>query len=232
MRSILLIAFLATSSFMHGQVLISLLLGDKLNSDKLEFGLDGGANFTTLDGVQDANTAIGFHLGFYFDFKVSGSWFLHTGVIVKSPLGAKELVPYELGDLNLDTVFEGGDVQRRLEYFNVPLMMKYKFSNDLYAEGGAMLGLLHTAKDEFTNEVDKPKDISYKRDIKEQYSSLDAGLLVGVGYRLMKGNGMNIGVRGYYGLVDISKGSEVYNRALYLTVGIPIGKGKATQASE
>jgi hypothetical protein len=229
MRSFLLIALLASSGITHGQVLISLLLGDKLNSDKLEFGLDGGANFTTLDGVSDANTAIGFHLGFYFDIKVKNAWFLHTGVIVKSPMGAQELAPYELGVADLDSVFVGGDVQRKLQYFNVPVMMKYKFPNNLYAEGGLMLGLLHTAKDEFTNEVDKPKDITFTRDIVDNYYRLDAGMAAGVGYHFMKGNGMNLGVRGYYGLVDITKdsGTSVYNRALYVALGIPIGKGKA-----
>jgi hypothetical protein len=32
----------------NSQVLISLLLGDKLNSEKLKFGLDGGVNFATI----------------------------------------------------------------------------------------------------------------------------------------------------------------------------------------
>lgn len=32
----------------RGQVLISLLLGDELNSGKIEFGLDGGVNFMIL----------------------------------------------------------------------------------------------------------------------------------------------------------------------------------------
>lgn len=230
MRSLLVLALLATSGLASGQVLISLLLGDKLNSDKLEFGLDGGANFTTLDGVSDANTAIGFHLGFYFDIKVKNAWYLHTGVIVKSPMGAKELTPYTLGDVALDSVFLGGGVQRKLQYFNVPVMMKYTFPNNLYAEGGVMLGLLHTAKDEFSNEVDKPKDITFTRDIVDDYNRLDAGLAAGIGYHRMKGYGMYFGVRGYYGLVDITKddsGPGVYNRALYIAVGIPIGKGKA-----
>ena len=93
-----------------------------------------------------------------------------------------------------------------------------------------MLGLLHTAKDEFTNEVDKPKDISVTRAIKGDHRALDAGLMAGVGYQLMKGTGMYFGVRGFYGLVYIAKddsGPGVYKRALYLAAVIPMGKGKA-----
>lgn len=86
--------FPATLNPVFGQVLISLLLGDKLNSGKVEFGLDGGANFSSLAGVPDSDTATGFHLGFYFDIKTSKAF--HTGVIVKSPLGAQSLVHLRL----------------------------------------------------------------------------------------------------------------------------------------
>jgi hypothetical protein len=49
----------------------------------------------------------------------------------------------------------------------------------------------------------------------------------------MKGNGMNLGVSYYYGLLDITKdNSGIYNRSLYLSVGIPIGAGKAKAKRE
>lgn len=37
----------------NGQVLISLLLGDKLNSGKLEFGLDGGVNWSNISNLKE-----------------------------------------------------------------------------------------------------------------------------------------------------------------------------------
>ena len=43
---------------------------------------------------------------------------------------------------------------------------------------------------------------------------------------------MNIGVNYYYGLVSVMKGDASPNqnhRSLYLTLGIPIGKGKAAK---
>ena len=53
--------------------------------------------------------------------------------------------------------------------------------------------------------------------------------MAGVGYRLLGGNGMNLGIRYYYGLVDVyidDSTPSVYNRAIYLTLGIPIGAGE------
>ncbi|HEX5024318.1 MAG TPA: outer membrane beta-barrel protein, partial [Agriterribacter sp.] len=152
---------------------------------------------------------------------------LNTGVIVKSPLGASGLPVYSLNDPSLDSAFAGGKVARKLRYFNVPVMMKYKFKNNLYVKGGIQLGLRSKAFDEFTNEIIDEKDLEYKLKIKDQFHPLDAGLAFGVGYRLMGGNGMNMGLQYYLGLVDVvidDTSPNQYNRSLYLTVGIPIGK--------
>ena len=220
----------------NSQVLISILLGDKLNSGKVEFGLDGGLNWSNIHGLPGANSLTGFNLGFYFDIKLKNpAWMVNTGVIVKSPLGADDLPVYSLNDPHLDSVFTGGSVTRKLRYFNVPVMMKYKFKNNLYVKGGIQLGLRAKAFDEFTNTIQDDEDLKYKLKIKDQFHPLDAGLVFGLGYRLMGGNGMNIGLQYYLGLIDVvidDASPNQYNRALYLTVGIPIGKGKASKKNK
>jgi len=220
----------------NSQVLISILLGDKLNSGKVEFGLDGGLDWSNIHGLPGANTLTGFNLGFYFDIKLKNpAWMVNTGVIVKSPLGADDLPVYSLNDPHLDSVFAGGSVTRKLRYFNVPVMMKYKFKNNLYVKGGIQLGLRAKAFDEFTNTIQDDEDLKYKLKIKDQFHPLDAGLAFGLGYRLMGGNGMNIGLQYYLGLIDVvidDASPNQYNRALYLTVGIPIGKGKASKKNK
>jgi len=224
-----ILGILVCSQAASAQVLIALLFGEALNSGKVEFGLDGGANWAGMRGVEGAGTLTTWNLGFYFDIKLKNPvWMVHTGVIVKSSMGADHLPVYPLGDAALDEEFSGGSVTRRLSYFNVPLMIKYRGHKHFYAEGGIQLGLLYKASDTFTNHVPDGGDLSYKISNRDLYHRLDAGLVVGVGYRLLGGNGMNIGVRYYHGLADIAKddaGPRQYNRTLYLTVGIPIGAG-------
>jgi len=213
-----------------GQVLISLLLGDKLNSGKIEFGLEGGANFMTLGGLPQAKSTTGFNLGFYFDIKVKESpWMVHTGVIVKSSMGTSNLPTYSLGDPDLDKLFATGSVERNFRYFNVPVTAKYNFKNHLSLDGGVMLGLLYKAFDHFSADVNG-SDLTYKQDILDQYHRLDVGATAALSYKLMKGLGMNFSARYYYGLADITKyGTQPsqFNRSLYIVVGIPIGRGKA-----
>ena len=152
---------------------------------------------------------------------------LNTGVIVKSTMGADELPVYLLGNPDLDNSFNGGKISRKINYFNVPIMMKYTFKNHMYLKGGTQLGLRYKAFDEFKNSINDEDDLKYKLDIKDQFHPLDAGLAFGAGYRLMKGNGMNIGVQYYLGLIDIrvdDSSPNQFNRVFYLTAGIPIGK--------
>jgi hypothetical protein len=210
------------------QVLISILLGDKLNSGKMEFGLEGGFNWSDIKGLDEAKSLRTFNLGFYFDIKLKHpSWMLNTGVIVKSSMGADELPVYSLGNPDLDNAFSGGKISRKISYFNVPVMMKYNFKNHLFLKGGIQLGLRYKAFDEFKNSVIDEDDLKYKLDIKKQFHPLDGGLAFGAGYRLMKGNGMNIGVQYYWGLIDIridDSSPNQFNRVFYVTAGIPIGK--------
>jgi len=60
-------------------------------------------------------------------------------------------------------------------------------------------------------------------------------LAIGAGYRLIKGNGMNIGLQYYFGLVDIrvdDSSPDQFNRVLYLTAGIPIGKNSKKKKAD
>ncbi|NEU09574.1 PorT family protein [Flavihumibacter sp. R14] len=238
MKKYLLIAgLLICGSTSNAQVLISIILGDELNTGKIEFGLAGGLNFSDIRNLAGAEELAGFNLGFYFDIKVfkNPSWMLNTGVIVKSPMGADDLPLYSLNDEHLDSSFAGGSVTRKLRYFNVPVLMKYTLKNNFFVKGGIQLGLRSKVFDEFTKSVNDKDDLKYKLNIKDQFHPLDAGASFGIGYRLMKGNGMNLDLQYYYGLIDIvidDSSPGQYNRVLYLTAGIPIGKNAAKKKAD
>lgn len=232
MKKTLLIFILAVSGYTaQSQILISLVFGDKLNSDKIEFGLDGGLNVTTIQGLDNADYFKGFNIGFYFDIKLfkNRQWMLNSGVIVKSTHGADGLPVYSLNNAALDSSFAGGSVSKRNQYFNVPIEIKYAFKNRIYAKAGVMAGLRYKATDKFKNSINDDDDLNHDVDTKDDYHPIDFGLVAGLGYRIMGGNGMNIGVQYYLGLVDItiddSRPNE-YNTGFYFTVGIPVGKAK------
>lgn len=211
----------------QSQILISLLLGDKLNTGKIEFGLEGGVNYSTIEGLQ-GDMRPNFNMGFYFDFKLKNPvWGIHTGVMVKSSMGIDGLPAYSLDNPNLDIVFAEGVVDRKINYFYVPGLMRYTFKNRLYLDGGIQLGLRSKARDTFRTTVQDKDDLKFTKEISDDYYRIDGGLAGGIGYKLKPG-GMNLGIHYYYGLIDITANDNTtqHNRTFYITLCIPIGAAK------
>lgn len=220
------LVFLLLFSFVtHSQVLISLLLGDKLNSDKIEFGLDGGFNWSQIDNLDSNASYRTFNIGFYFDILVNDSWSFNTGVLVKSSLGADELTNNDLAFLGIESQEEDGTYSQRLNYFLVPALMRYNFPNRIYIEAGPQFGLMYNAKVEFNSETDE-KEITISEFNKDKINTIDAGISGGVGYRLSPRKGMSLGLRYYYGFVNTYKGeSGTNNSSLFLKLTLPVGTG-------
>lgn len=227
-KGVIIIVLLLFGYQANSQVLISLLFGDKLNSENIEFGLEGGFNFASLDGVSSKSKRY-FNIGFYFDFNIKQdpTWVFNTGVIVKSTMGAKDIEVYSLNDEDLDSAFEGGTIERRISYWDVPFVLKRKINDRIYIGLGGMAALRYKAKDVFIQSVIDKKDLNYELDIKDKTTALDAGLLGTFNFKLKKNTGMNIYFKYYYGLVNINKvesEGKHFNRSVYVGVGIPIGK--------
>jgi hypothetical protein len=222
---------------LHSQIIISLLFGDELNSDKVKFGLDGGLNYSNLSGVGESRFLENLNLGLYFDImlKENKHWYLHTGLLLKSEMGARKIDVYSLDDPGLDSVFSGGNIERQLRYINIPALVRYKLKGHLFFELGPMIGIMTQATDVFYNDIKKDEDLSYKNRVTDSYKWFDAGLEAGMGYQLLKGTGVNFGIRYYQGLMDIIKDNSSdasWNQSIYLFVSIPIGAGEKAQAKK
>lgn len=207
----------------QSQVLIVLLLGDKLNNGNIEFGLDGGVNYSSISDMKTNNKLNTFNLGFYFDFKIKNQWYLNTGVLVKSNLGIKDLTEADLDFLQITKYDAEGTYRQRMNYFLVPALAKYKFKNNMYVEAGPQFGLMYKAWVEFNSDVDGIKSV-IKEDNKGMISRFDMGIAAGTGYKLLNGLGWTIGIRYYYGLLDVYKeNSNTRNSSLFLKLNVPIG---------
>ncbi len=227
---ILCFLLLSIQTTLRSQVIISLIFGEALNSPRVEFGLDGGLTLSQMPGLSPSSYMNTFNLGFYFDFKFKNmAWMINTGVMVKATSGAESIPVYPLQDPNLNAAFVNGQVTRKLNYFYVPVFLKHQFKSNFFVKGGLQLGLRNKAYDIFTTSIDKDEDLTFTNEIKDQYKSLDAGLSAGIGYRLMGGNGMNLGIQYFEGMMNVMKeglGTFVRNRAIYFNIGVPIGAAK------
>lgn len=213
------------------QVLISILLGDKLNTPKIEFGMIGGLNRSYLTDLTTSEGMNHFNLGFYFHLMIKNNSFISTGVLVKSNVGATGMPVYSLGNADFDTIYKDGTLTKKISCFYLPIMYHYRFNNRWYIEAGPQGGLRTKADDIFkTTTLDG--DLTYTKDVKDEYTRLDFGLVGGAGYKLKKElKSMAVGVSYYYGFVNISKtpGVTMKNSSLNFYMKLPIGLGKDPQ---
>ncbi len=230
-----MLVVLGLSTQTKGQVLISLLFGEALNTPKIEFGLVGGFNRSWIYDIEESEGLNSFNIGFYFHIMLKENSFLSTGVLVKSNVGASGMPTYPIGDDDFDSVFVDGELTKQINYFYVPIMYQQRFNNRWYVEGGVQLGLRNKTYDIFTLEDAFGGDLDYKRDTRDDYKYLDAGLIAGVGYKLKKRlKSSAVGINYYYGLMNVSKvpDQKIKNSALYVYFKIPIGAGVKEQPQD
>lgn len=118
---------------------------------QIQFGPKAGVNFSTLNGWNEANTTastlVGFHIGGFVAFKLGN--FAIQPELLYSTQGAK--------------ISEGGNnVDLKLNYFNVPIMLKYRTKGGFYLETGPQFGFKVGEKIEGSAEdVAKNADFSW-----------------------------------------------------------------------
>jgi hypothetical protein len=210
----------------NAQVLITILLGDALNTDKIEFGLVGGLNRSFINTISESEGMNNFNLGFYFHILMKNNSYLSTGVLVKSNAGATGMPTYSLDNEDFDAVYQDGTLTKKISCFYVPILFHQRFNNNRwYIEAGPQLGLIHKPTDIFETST-QGGDAKFTLEVKDAYKSIDAGLLGGVGYKFKKEiKSMAVGINYYYGLVDVSTNPDlkIKNSAIYFYMKIPIG---------
>ena len=229
-RLCILTLLISLSTTSKAQILISLFFGDALNTEEIEFGLVGGLNRSYWLNVDESSGLNNFNLGFYFHINMFETSYLSTGVLVKSNVGASGMPTYSIGVPDFDDVFSEGELTTQINYFYVPIMWHQRFNNRFYLEGGLQLGLRYKAYDYFhLEEAEIGGEVDYKRDVRDDYTRFDLGLLGGFGYKVRKQTKSTaIGINYYYGLLNVSKipDMNIKNSSVYLYVKIPIGTHK------
>ncbi len=184
-------------------ILIALLSMFALNVNAqgmTSFGVKAGANFANISGddVDDLSSRTGLYLGVLAEFGL-------TDLLAIQP----ELnFSMQGADLSEDG-FEGSV---KLNYINLPVMLKINVTDGLFFEAGPQLGFLMSADVEIDGE---------EEDIKDEIKNIDFGGNLGVGYQL--DNGLFFNARYNIGLANINdfEDSEDFkNQNSVLSLGV------------
>ena len=226
-RVYLFLTCISFSSLSYGQVLISILFGDKLNTDALIFGLHVDYSFNKITSIEPQKALGKLNLSLFFDARIDDHWRAEIEAIAKYTRGGKGITPYPLNDPQLDLQFANGSVERKISYVGLMTALQYTIDHSWYIETGPQLTLRTKAKDIFKVKTDDG-ELLLDRDIRDEINRWEFSLVSGAGYKFGKGSGMALGVRYNWGLSDVQKNTNGYqqNRGFYVLSNIPIGRNK------
>ncbi len=225
-KTLLVLLVILISTTLQSQVLISLMFGEKLNNPGVEFGLEGGLNFSKVSNFESNRMLGTLGLGFYFDIKLKGQYYLNTGVLVKSTYGLDKLTENDRLLLNAEDLGDEGDYSLRMNYFMVPILIRYRFKNHFYVEAGPQAGLMYKSFLEY-NYADDSREERIRNFNKDDINKIDIGAMGGIGYVLRKGTGMTLGIKYYYGFTSVVKNMKgTNNSSVFIKLNVPIGREK------
>lgn len=166
---------------------LAVVFSSVLVNAQISFGIKGGLNNSTLGGdgadLSGKKSNTGFNVGGIVAIPLSTNFVFQPELMYSANQGM-EFRP----NSNTETNYN-------LNYVNVPLMLKYKYSG-FYGEVGPYFGFLTSGKIKT-----KTGSTTSETDIKNSFDGTDIGAALGTGY--MTKSGLGIGARYNMGLQNI-----------------------------
>ncbi len=191
------------------------------NAQEIKFGAKAGLNLSSVGGdeTDDVESRTGFHVGGVAEIMISDK-FAFQPELVYSAQGAKS----EFSESGNGFSFTE-ESELKLTYLNIPLLAKYYVADGFSIEAGPQIGILLSADAEFTETETfggVTETFSGEDDVKDDISSIDFGVGVGLGYKME--SGLNFALRYNLGLSNINdfEGSDDFkqqNNVIQVSVG-------------
>lgn len=156
-----------------------------------QFGIKGGANFSSIDGKIrniELDTKISYHIGIFYEIRL-GNTFSFQPEAIYSVQGADIDSNHRLDEIDL-------------QYINFPLLLKANLFPKLSLEAGPQFSYL--TSDNLKNVIKTEK--------------FDFALAGGVTVNIT--NSLFIQGRYVYGLSEFSKDAEIKNKNIQLSLGV------------
>ncbi|WP_426094646.1 porin family protein [Flavobacterium sp. DSR2-3-3] len=163
-------------------------------------GIKGGYNLAAVsfDGDGETEQRHGFHIGVYGESFISESFSIQPELMYSQQ-------GYEITN-------SSGTFTQKLDYINLPLMLKAYPSKNFFLEAGPQIGLAISHKEEYEGLFSGS----------QQYdpNNFDWGMNFGGGFKM--DSGISLGVRYHLGLGDLYDEGKAQNRVLQFSLGFDL----------
>lgn len=163
-------------------------------------GIKGGYNLAAVsfDGEGETEQRHSFHVGIYGESFISENFSIQPELMYSQQ-------GYVLTNSN-------GTFTQKLNYINLPLMLKAYPSQNLFLEAGPQIGLAVSHKEEY--------DGLFSGSQEYDPNSFDWGINFGGGFKT--DSGISLGVRYHLGLGDLYDEGKAQNRVWQFSVGFDL----------
>jgi hypothetical protein len=170
-----------------------------VSSQDFKFGVKGGLNIarlnTTLQTIPGGSTSttnvIGMNVGVFGDYKISDKFSLQPEL----------LYSMQGGKATLNVAGQSLTQTLSLNYLNIPVMVKYFFTEKINIQTGPQIGLLLSATDKIDSSITGTPSSS--ANVKSDIKSIDFGVNFGLGYDFTEN--ISVSTRYNLGLSEIEK---------------------------
>jgi Outer membrane protein beta-barrel domain len=209
--------------------LASQIAGDQAATEKLHFSLKFGLSCGTLTGFKSEPERLGgINFGLAATIRLSDRLAIVPEVTPASRRGIANIPFVTTGNPELDPYFEEPAKSALvLEYVDVPVLVKYRMGR-FSLGAGPFFGFLTSATERFRAELETGEELLHRRDVVDQYESLNFGLVFEASYVVMRprrGEELVFHIRYQAGLADILKdpsaSSPVQTLGLQVFVSFP-----------
>jgi hypothetical protein len=175
--------------------------GQDKSSSRSNGGIKGGYNLAAVsfDGNGETDQRDGFHVGVYGESFISESFSIQPELMYSQQ-------GYEIKS-------SSGTFTQKLDYINLPLMLKAYPSKNFFLEAGPQVGLAISHKEVYEGFITTSREFDPNK--------FDWGMNFGAGFKT--DGGISLGVRYHLGLGDLyDSNDKAYNRVLQFSIGIDL----------
>jgi len=160
-------------------------------------GLKGGVNIANLSGFE-GNSRVSGHVGVFLHHTINSSWCFQPELLYSGE-GQR--------------YFSNGEERTlALDYIQLPLMIQYYPTSQLYLEFGPQVGVLVSAQD-------KGNEVGHEN-VKDDFSTAQIALGVGLGFKVT--NQAILYGRYNFGLTDVTKFDNIVDHSRVGQIGVAI----------
>jgi hypothetical protein len=195
-------------------------------SDTFRVGLEAGLSFTNLDGLGGSDRLNRVVFGVVGDWKYSEHVHFGAALLPLAGRGADGLAPVPTGDSTIDAQIPGSTMKRSLDYFEIPLLVRWAPERDLGFASVSGRRSASSRAPRIATRASRLRGTHYQieRSITNQLTGIDLGFSLEAEWRFPQAA---IALRFTRGHTDVSQNGspeESHSRALTATGQMYFGK--------